>query len=116
MEFEIDLITVSENNVKEFWAKRYKRSSHQKRTILSILAQNKLSISVPCKVCMIRLSPRSLDSDNLQGAFKYIRDAIADYIIPGLRPGQADSNLEIEWEYAQQKSKKKGIKLIFTQK
>jgi hypothetical protein len=38
---------------------------------------------------------------------KYVQDAVADWLIPGLAKGQADSSPLIEWDY-QQKPKGKG--------
>jgi hypothetical protein len=40
-----------------------------------------------------------LDSDNLVTAFKFLRDAIAADLAPGLPPGRADEHFD--WEYAQ---------------
>jgi len=59
---------------------------------------------LPCTVHLIRIG-RKLDSDNLQGAFKYIRDAIAELLVPGLATGRADDDERITWEYAQEKGK-----------
>lgn len=62
--------------------------------------------SLPCHVKMIRIAPRFLDKDeNLPMAFKYLKDAIADYFIPGLQPGRADDDDRITWEYGQEKGK-----------
>ncbi len=47
-------------------------------------------------------------------AFKYVADAIADQLIPGLRPGMADDDPRITWEYAQEKAKKLGVRIEIT--
>jgi len=52
----------------------------------------------PLTVSMIRIAPRPLDDDNLQGAFKYIRDEIARCL--GL---SNDAGPEVKWRYAQEK-------------
>jgi len=53
---------------------------------------------------LIRISPRKLDAkENLPMAFKYVADAIADLIYPGLQPGRADDNYLMKWEYDQEK-------------
>lgn len=68
---------------------------------------------MPCHIQLTRLSPRMLDSDNLQGALKYIRDSVADYLIPGLQPGRADGDTRLSWSYSQEKAKTKGIRISF---
>lgn len=43
---------------------------------------------------------RLLDDDhNLSYSFKFIQDAVADTLLPGLPPGRADSHFR--WEYGQ---------------
>lgn len=55
---------------------------------------------VPCTVKMIRLSSGKLDSDNLQGALKSIRDGIADAL------GVKDNDPRVTWEYVQEKCRR----------
>lgn len=50
-------------------------------------------------VTLTRLGPRKLDSDNLAGSFKAIRDGVADAL------GIDDGSELIQWEYRQEKSK-----------
>lgn len=50
----------------------------------------------PCTVTLTRLSRGTLDSDNLQGAFKAVRDEIAAYL--GTNDGPKGG---IEWVYGQ---------------
>jgi len=51
-----------------------------------------------CVVTWTRLAPRKLDSDNLQGAFKYHRDSVADAV------GVVDGNEAFwSWQYAQER-------------
>lgn len=61
-------------------------------------------VKLPCKIGLTRLSTRKLDDDNLVGAFKWIRDEIADCLIPGQAKGRADGDQRLSWEYRQQKS------------
>lgn len=56
---------------------------------------------------------RPLDYDNLVHAFKNARDAIADFLIPGLAPGQADSTPGLSFQYQQEKSKEYYIEIHF---
>jgi len=73
--------------------------------------QDRPEITLPCKIVLTRVSPRSLDTDNLPCAFKWIRDAIADLIIPGLAPGRADGDELIEWVYEQEKQSQRCTKI-----
>lgn len=61
---------------------------------------------------LVRYSPRKLDDDNLIAAFKWIRDAIADLIKPGFKPGRADANDDIVFKYSQEKSVDKYVIII----
>lgn len=70
---------------------------------------------------------RDYDDDNLVSAFKWIRDEISEcliedstgkfaYEIPektrvNKAKGRRDSDPRIKWEYAQEKSKNKGIRI-----
>ena len=74
---------------------------------------HKIPVALPCEVTLTRLSPRKLDDDNLVGAFKWIRDAISEHFLPGLRPGRADDNPGFTWKYAQTRAKDYGIHLQF---
>ena len=75
-----------------------------------------IDIPFPCRVQLIRYGVKDMDTDNLYASLKSIRDAIADKIIPGLRPGMADGNPGIDWEYSQQRCKKlnAGVMVIIT--
>lgn len=120
---ELDIETVSEANLKEHWHKSGKRHTYQKWAIKAHF--NSKTIPLPCVVKFSRLSPRVLDSDNLQMAFKWIRDQLAECIVyPHLdgveryhSAGRYDDDPRIEWQYSQEKSKKKGIRIeIFTKR
>ena len=60
------------------------------------------SVALPCRICLTRIGLRPLDFDNLVYSFKYIRDEVADLIIPGLARGRADGDKRIEWDYKQE--------------
>jgi hypothetical protein len=94
----IPVRTRSEANLREHWAKRAKRAKAQ-RTIARIVTSAwvlKLCgwISVPV-VTLVRVAPRKLDSDNLAGSLKAIRDGVADAL------GISDGSLSVEWVYRQ---------------
>lgn len=59
-------------------------------------------------VDLVRLGGSGIDSDNLQGAMKYIRDTIAEML------GTNDNNPLIEWTYGQQQNGKVGVKVKIT--
>ena len=53
----------------------------------------------PIAVSMTRIAPRALDDDNLQTAFKSVRDGVADAL------GIDDRDPRVAWRYAQEKGK-----------
>ncbi len=67
---------------------------------------------LPCKVTLIRISPRECDEDNLAHCFKYIRDFVASCLIPGLPAGHADKDKRIQFEYIQKKGDVKEKSII----
>ena len=75
----------------------------QKMAVSSFLRADSLDIKPPCTIKLIRIAPRKYDSDNLVGGFKYVKDAIAEYIHPNLAIGRADDDPNLHWEYAQEK-------------
>jgi hypothetical protein len=90
---------LSPNVSNDRWTKA-KLVKGQKRAIWAYLNSTGKTISLPCKVSMTRFGVRTLDFDNLVASFKHVRDAVADYIHPGLIPGQADNDPNITWVYA----------------
>ncbi len=57
--------------------------------------QQALATGSGVRVLLTRVSPRKLDSDNLQGAFKGIRDQVAEAL-------ELDDGAEQwQWDYAQ---------------
>lgn len=57
----------------------------------------KRSFKPPLKVAFVRYSCRTLDKDNLAGAFKHIQDAVAKII------GIDDGDGRVEWDYSQER-------------
>lgn len=62
---------------------------------------------------MTRIGKRKMDFDNLVSSLKYVRDAIADFIFPGLPPGRADDHPLLFWEYRQKIDKKYSVQIDF---
>lgn len=108
----IHLQTVSEANSSEHWTIKKKRHDIQKQSIWYHFLKHKPKINLPCHIKLIRLGRRKLDSDNLPTSMKWIRDAIADSLIPGLQPGRADDDSRLSWEYDQESSKENGVCVI----
>jgi hypothetical protein len=116
---DIPVKTVSEaNKSNEHWTVKSKRHNLQHRYVK--LFYRKLSVlpKLPCHLILIRISPRKLDDDNLLASLKYIRDAIADCIIPYFPKGFADSSPLLTWSYSQEKGKPKeyAIRIIIEEK
>ncbi len=105
-EWKLNIKTVSEANSSEHWSSKSKRHKLQKKRIKFLLLQNRPDIEFPCLIRLSRIAPRLLDSDdNLPMSLKYIKDYIADQLIPGLAPGRADDDKRMKWEYSQEKGK-----------
>ena len=111
-EYEIPLKTTSEANSREHWAVKHKRHANQKKAIWGLFMKERPQIILPCVIHIIRISPRQLDSDNLLTSLKYIRDAIAEQLIPGKAVGRADDSRDLAWRYSQEKGKPQAIKII----
>ena len=107
--------TVSEANCTEHFWKKKKRHDLQKKWIMVLFKKEspRCKVPVPCKIKLTRFGKRKLDSDNLPVSMKYVRDAIADQIFPGLAAGKADDDERIEWRYGQQISSEIGVGIEF---
>lgn len=62
---------------------------------------------LPCKIILTRVAPRSLDIDNLWYSQKTCIDVVCDFLIPGLKPGHADSSSQIDLHCKQKTGKVK---------
>ena len=93
----------SRANERVHWAKRQKRSRFQ-RDMAYLCTREALNHKerprLPITVTLTRISPRLLDDDNLRGAFKSIRDGIADLFKVADSPSGP-----ITWRYTQLKGK-----------
>ena len=108
IEIRLPIRTVSEANNFEHWTRKHKRHAFQRKQVsLAFLNFRHSVIPLPCHVTITRIAPRPLDEeDNLRMAVKYIKDYIADKLVPGKRIGFADGDKRITWHYAQQKGTK----------
>ncbi len=110
---EIPIFTISEANVSEHWTKSKKRKDLQKRWVKILFLKHKPKIDLPIHIKLTRIGKKLLDSDNLPVSMKYIRDEVANYLIPGKAPGQADNDPRLSWEYDQKIGKNYGVILEF---
>lgn len=83
-------------NKREHWSKRHKRAKAHRKAACVVPKQE-----LPCVVTLVRIAPRMLDGDNLQSAFKALRDGIAD------RLGVPDNHPDVLWLYEQETGKPK---------
>ena len=97
---ELPLTVVSVANLREHWSVKAKRTrSH--REAFGLLTRAKIIPSLPVVVTLTRIAPRELDDDNLQSAFKAIRDGVAD------RMGVKDNDKRVRWLYGQERGRAK---------
>ena len=61
----------------------------------------------PLVITITRIGPRELDSDNLAGSAKHVRDGIADWLMIN------DRDKRLQWKYAQEKGapKEYGVRI-----
>jgi hypothetical protein len=96
---------VSEANAHTHWRQRQKRAKEQRgiaafkvsRVLLLEKVKYGTSYGPPSVVGLVRIAPRALDDDNLQGALKHVRDGVADAL------GVNDRDPRVTWQYAQEK-------------
>jgi len=97
-----DTIVSEANRSNENRHVKKKRHKDQ-RTLIWIFTRHQPTVSLPCRVIMTRIAPREYDFDNLVSSLKYVRDYIAEWIIPGQAKGRADGDKLIRWHYFQEK-------------
>lgn len=98
LEFDAPIRVISEANCRDHWAVKSRRRQRQQQE-MDVLLLNALQgrkVQLPCRVKLTRIGARILDSDNLQSAFKAVRDAIAR------RLGIDDGDSRIKFDYAQE--------------
>ncbi len=109
--FVFPLKTVSEANVRSHPQVRAKRVREQKEaTAMYAMGAGLHGLSVearPLCITLTRMATKKLDSDNLAGSMKAVRDALAHV----LRLDDGDDEAAI-WEYGQEKSKARDEYLV----
>lgn len=76
--FDIPIKAQSTSNLREHWAVRHKRTDAQKAATRRKCPEWKAGPLL--YVRLTRVAPRPLDDDNLRGALKSVRDAIATWL------------------------------------
>ena len=89
---------VSEANSHAHFRERQKRAKAQ-NTLVDLVMRTRARVAPPCEVRITRIAPQGLDSDNLAGSAKHVRDALARWI------GVDDRNPEVTWHVGQAKGK-----------
>ena len=86
---------------------------HQK--LLYLMPKAIDAIELPCTIYLCRIAPRKFDYDNLVYSKKFLRDTLADFLIPGLAKGRADGDERITWIYEQESMGKGeyGVRVTF---
>ncbi len=94
---KLPIRTVSETNQRGHWAKKAGRAKAQRNMAALVFRGMVAATPLPVTVTLVRIAPRSLDDDNLRGAFKAIRDGVADAF------GVDDRDARVVWAYGQRK-------------
>ena len=87
-------------NLREHWAVKARRVKQQRGVVTMFLGARPRP-PLPTVVTLTRIAPRPLDGDNLAGAFKAMRDAVAEWL------GVDDADPRVTWAYAQ---RREGVK------
>ena len=89
---------VSEANAHEHYRERSNRAATHHAVVGSTLrVLGGAPPAPPCRVVITRVSARGLDTDNLQGSAKHVRDAVAKWL------GVDDRDPRVEWPVVQEK-------------
>jgi hypothetical protein len=90
----LPLTLISEANARGSWRGGANRAAKQ-RAVVGLVLRQCIAPALPCTVRLVRVAPRAFDGDNLQRAFKAVRDAVADWL------GCDDGDPRVSWHYAQ---------------
>lgn len=93
--FVVPVRTRSALNLREHWATRHRRVAAERRAT-ALCCPRELP-RLPVVVELVRVSPGTLDDDNLRGALKGVRDELAR------RYGVDDRDARVDWRYDQRR-------------
>ena len=91
----LPLKIVSVANLRLHWAVKAKLAKKHRQSAFNALAGLAAPPAPPCTIVLTRVAPKPLDGDNLQSAFKAVRDGVADWL------GVDDGHKQIDWQYFQ---------------
>lgn len=107
IQIDLDMELKSEANQREHWAKKARRVKAQREHVMwAFKAERPDKPELPVTVTLTRIAPRRFDDDNLRGAFKAVRDQVAEWL------GVDDADPQVEWGYADRKGKPKEKRVI----
>lgn len=96
MKVTLPIHTVNESNARGHWAEKAKRAkAHRRAAALAVKVGAQKLCRGLISVTLTRVSPGTLDDDNLRSALKSTRDGVAD----ALRID--DGSPVVQWLYAQ---------------
>lgn len=97
---------VSEANVRSHWSGKYKRGNEQASALMAtIWPLVRPVIGRGLTITWTKLGGKALDTDNLSGAFKALRDRLAAWL------GIDDGDERIDWEYRQEPGGDVGVRV-----
>lgn len=100
---------VSEANAHEHYRERSNRAALQRAAVGATLRVMAGAPPVaPCRVVITRIAARALDTDNLTGSAKHVRDAVAAWL------GVDDRDPRVEWLVAQEKGDAPAVRVEVT--
>ena len=104
---------VSRSNAREYWRARYNRDQAEAAQVR--LAWTGVNLRdwqppLPIIITMLRMGGRPMDDDNLAGAFKAVRDALAALL------GVDDGNPGVAWKCRQTASAEPGVRVTIRPK
>lgn len=97
----------SEMNRRDHWAARYRRFKSQKKAVGYCLLAHRVP-DLPVTVTMTRVAPKALDTDNLAGGMKAVRDAIAAWLAVD------DADMRVIWICQQRRGKAYALEIEIT--
>jgi len=107
LEVTLRMRTVSTLNAREHWSARARRARFERQlAYFTLLGTRAKAPAGRVKVTLTRLAAprgRVLDSDNLHGSLKAVRDGVADWL------QRQDNDPGIEWHYVQAKGPQWGV-------
>jgi hypothetical protein len=106
IEFRVNMTAPSTPNLREHHMAKAKRVKAQRGAVQRNMPKWPLGPQIIVR--LTRVSPRELDSDNLQGAFKAIRDQVAAGLLVD------DRSPLVAWDYHQAKGEPEVVVQIWT--